>query len=235
MRYIIVDDEPIARRGMERLAAQAPSLTHVGSFDQAESASAYLENNPVDLIFLDIQMPGVNGLDFAKYVPKTTLIIFTTAFAEFALDSYEVDAVDYLVKPISQKRFLRAVSKAMAYHGMLLSEERNTNIEQVENDFMFIRSERRFFKVNFDDILFVEGLKDYVIIQTGEQRLITHMNLKTIHGLLPQNQFLRVNRSYIVNKQQIDSFSNNDVFIGQYEIAIGNFYQDAFLTVLMGK
>ncbi|MEC3878790.1 LytR/AlgR family response regulator transcription factor [Parapedobacter sp. 10938] len=234
MRCIIVDDEPIARRGMERLVAQASSLTHVGSFDSAESASAYLENNPVDLVFLDIQMPGVNGLEFAKDVPKATLIIFTTAFAEFALDSYTVDAVDYLVKPITSGRFQRAVSKATAYHGMLLSEERNTRIEQVESQSMFIRSERRFFKVNFADILFIEGLKDYVVIQNGDKRLITHMNLKGIHGMLPQSQFLRVNRSYIVNKQQIDSFSNNDVFIGPYEIAIGSFYQEAFLAALMG-
>lgn len=235
MKCIIVDDEPIARRGMERLVAPIPSLAHVGSFDHAESASTYLEGNPADLVFLDIQMPGVNGLEFAKHVPKATLIIFTTAFAEFALDSYAVDAVDYLVKPISKDRFERAVSKAAAYHGMLLSEERNTQIERVESDFMFIRSERRFFKVVFTDILFVEGLKDYVVIQTGDQRLITHMNLKTIHGLLPESQFLRVNRSYIVNKQQIDSFSNNDVFIGPYEIAIGSVYQDAFLAALMGK
>lgn len=234
MKSIIVDDEPIARRGMERLVAQMSTLVHVGSFDRAEPASAYLENNPVDLIFLDIRMPGVSGLEFAEHVPKTTLIIFTTAFAEFALDSYEVDAVDYLVKPITPERFQRAVSKAVAYHGMLLSEERNTHIEQVASQFMFIRSERRFFKVNFADILFVEGLKDYVVIQTGEQRLITHMNLKTIHGLLPPHQFLRVNRSYIVNKQRVDSFSNNDVFIGPYEIAIGNFYQEAFLAALMG-
>lgn len=235
MRCIVVDDEPIARKGMERLVAQAASLTHVGSFDHAESASAYLENDPVDLIFLDIRMPGVNGLEFAKTVPKTTLIVFTTAFAEFAIDSYAVDAVDYLVKPITSERFQRAVSKATAYHEMLASEERNADVEQVENSFMFIRSERRFFKVNFADILFIEGLKDYVVIQLDEQRLITHMNLKTIHALLPGQQFLRINRSYIVNKLRIDSFSNNDVFIGQYEIAIGSSYQDAFLAVLIGK
>ncbi len=235
MRCIIVDDEPIARRGMERLAAQVPSLTHMGSFDHAESASTYLESNPVDLIFLDIQMPGISGLEFAERIPKTTLIIFTTAFAEFALESYEVDAVDYLVKPITEERFQRAVSKATAYHGMLRSEERNTHIEQVESHFMFIRSERRFFKVNFAAILFIEGLKDYVVIQTDDQRLITHMNLKTIYELLPSHQFLRVNRSYIVNKDRVDSFSNNDVFIGQFEIAIGNVYQEAFLAALMGN
>src|SRR5690606_17459320 len=134
-----------------------------------------------------------------KSVPKTTLVIFTTAFAEFALDSYELDAVDYLVKPIKPQRFEKAVEKATNYHRMLLSEEKYANVEQVESEFVFIKSDRRFFKVNLKDILFVEGLKDYVIIQAEHQRLITHMNLKTIHEILPQYQFLRVSRSYIVN------------------------------------
>ena len=118
---------------------------------------------------------------------------------------------------------------------MLLSEEKNANIEQVESEFIFIKSDRRFFKVNFKDILFVEGLKDYVIIHTEAQRLITHMNLKTIHGLLPQSSFLRVNRSNIVHRDRIDSFSNNDVFIGNHEIGIGNHYRDAFFEELMKK
>lgn len=118
---------------------------------------------------------------------------------------------------------------------MLLSEEKAGDIELVENNFIFIKSDRRFFKVNFKDILFVEGLKDYVIIQMENQRLITHMNVKTIHGLLPQNRFLRVNRSYLVNKERIDSFTNNEVFIGDYEIGIGNYYRNVFFEELMKK
>lgn len=235
MKCIIVDDEPIARRGMEKLVAQVAPLKLAGSFENAETASAYLENHAADLIFLDIRMPGMNGIEFAKKIPKTTLVIFTTAFAEFALDSYEVDAVDYLVKPIRPERFRRAVEKAEAYLAMLVSEERNANVGQVESDFIFIKSDRRFFKVGFADILFIEGLKDYVVIQMEGRRLITHMNLRNIHELLPQKQFLRANRSCIVNRDHIGSFSNNDVFIGQYEIAIGNFYRDSFFEALMGK
>lgn len=235
MKCIIVDDEPIARQGIGTLVNNIPSLELLGCFGNAEAAANFITDTTVDLIFLDIQMPGLDGIAFAKNTPKTTLVIFTTAFAEFALDGYEVDAVDYLVKPINPKRFEKAVEKAISYHTMLLSEEKNANIEQVENEFVFIKSDRRFFKVNFKDMLFVEGLKDYVIIQTESQRLITHMNLKTIHELLPQNKFLRVNRSYIVNKDRIDSFSNNDVFIGNYEIGIGNYYRDAFFEELMKK
>ncbi|GAE82842.1 LytR/AlgR family response regulator transcription factor [Bacteroides reticulotermitis] len=235
MKCIVVDDEPIARRGIKKLVSKISSLEFVGAFESAETAADFMKDNPVDLIFLDIRMPGISGIEFARKISETTLIIFTTAFAEFAIDSYEVDAIDYLVKPIKPERFSKAVEKAIYYHEMLLSEERNTNVEQVENSFMFIKSDRRFFKVNFDDILFIEGLKDYVIIQSESQRLITHMNLKTIHEQLPQSQFIRINRSYIVNKDRINSFSNNDVFIDKYEIAIGNFYRDSFFESLMGQ
>ncbi len=241
MKCIIVDDEPIARRGIERLANNIPSLELSGGFESAEAAAVFMKDHAVDLIFLDIQMPGISGIEFAKNIPKTTLVIFTTAFAEFAVDSYEVDAVDYLVKPIKPERFEKAVGKAVSYHAMLLSEEKNTiaerdvNTEQVETEFILIKSDRRFFKVKLKDILFIEGLKDYVILQTGQQRLITHMNLKTIHDMLPQKIFLRANRSYIVNKDRVDSFSNNDVFIGSYEIGISDFYRDTFLGELMKK
>ena len=233
MKCIIVDDEPIARRGIKNLLERVPSLELLGSFENAEAAEVFIKGNPADLIFLDIQMPGITGIEFAQKIPKTTLVIFTTAYAEFALDSYEVDAVDYLVKPIKPERFEKAVEKAMSYYEMLLSEERKNQIEQVEHDYIFIKSDRRFFKVSFKNILFIEGLKDYVVIQTDENRLITHMNIKTIHDLLPHKMFIRANRSYIVNKNRIDSFSNNDIFIDKYEIAIGNFYRDSFLELIM--
>src|SRR5690554_3226696 len=235
MKCIIVDDEPIARKGMEKLVCTVSALELLDSFEDAEASAVFMMDKAVDLVFLDIQMPGINGMEFAKSVPKNTLVIFTTAFSEYALDSYELDAVDYLVKPIKPQRFEKAVEKAINYHEMLLSAERNANIEQVENDFVFIKSDRRFFKVSFKDILFIEGLKDYVILQAENQRLITHMNLKTIHGTLPPDRFLRVNRSYIVNKDRIDSFSNNDVYIGDYEIAIGNHYRDVFFDELLRK
>ena len=233
MKCIIVDDEPIARLGIKKLLERVPLLELSGSFENAEAAESFMEDNPVDLIFLDIQMPGITGIEFAQKIPKTTLVIFTTAYAEFALDSYEVDAIDYLVKPIKPERFEKAVEKAGSYYDMLHSEERRNQVEQVEHDYIFIKSDRRFFKVYFNNVLFIEGLKDYVIIQTDETRLITHMNVKTIHDLLPDKMFIRANRSYIVNKNRIDSFSNNDVFIDKYEIAIGNFYRDSFLELLM--
>lgn len=233
MTTLIIDDEPIARRGVEKLAAGIPELEVLGCFESADAAAAFMADNAVDLIFLDIQMPGTNGVDFAKRIPKTTLVIFTTAFSEYAVDSYEVDAVDYLVKPIKPQRFNRAVEKAVSYHALLLSEEEKAKVDEVDSDFIFIKSDRRFFKVDFKEILFIEGLKDYVIIQTDSRRLITHMNLKTIHALLPQRKFLRANRSYIVNKDRISSFSNSDIFVGTYEVGISNFYRNSFFEALM--
>ena len=220
MKYIIVDDEPIARRGIEKLAGQIGSLELVGSFENAEAAGMFMIANQVDLVFLDIQMPGISGMDLARQMSPATLIIFTTAYAEFAVDSYELDAVDYLLKPIRPDRFEKAVAKALSYHEILVSEKDKNQMEQVESNFIFIKSDRRYFKVDFKNILFIEALKDYVIIQTVKQRLITHLNLKTIHEMLPQTIFLKPNRSYIINKDHIDSFSNNDIFIDKYEIAL---------------
>lgn len=234
MKCIIVDDEPIARKGIKKLVEQIPQLQLIDCFNNAESASDFIQSATVDLIFLDIQMPGINGIDFARTIPKQTLIIFTTAYSEYALDSYEVDAIDYLVKPIDKNRFTKAVDKAIDYHSLLIAEE-TEQIENIEEEFIFIKSERRYFKVNLKDILFIEGLKDYVIIQLEEQRLITRMNLRTIHELLPKSIFLRVNKSYIVNTKQINSFDNNDIFLGKYEVAIGNSYRDTFFEEFVMK
>lgn len=234
MKCIIVDDEPIAREGIKLLVKEMPQLELLKSFNNAEDASVFINKKNVDLIFLDINMPGTNGIEFARAVPKQTLIIFTTAYSQYALDSYEVDAVDYLVKPIDPVKFRKAVNKAVVYHSLLINEEKE-NIDSVENEFIFVKSDRKYFKVNLEDILFVEGLKDYVIIQLDDRRIITRMNLKNIHELLPVNTFFRINKSYIVNQKHIESFDNNDVFIRNYEIAIGNSYRDEFFRDFVNK
>ncbi|WP_308756581.1 LytTR family DNA-binding domain-containing protein [uncultured Bacteroides sp.] len=232
MKCIIVDDEPIARKGIKKLVDQISQLELLGDFSSAETASEFIQTTTVDLIFLDIQMPGINGIEFARSISRHTLIIFTTAYSEYALDSYEVDAVAYLVKPIDPAKFRKAVDKAITYHSLLLEEE-TKSVENVEDGCIFVKSDRRYFKVNLKDILFIEGLKDYVIIQMEGQRIITRMNIKSIHELLPQSTFLRINRSYIINRHHIDSFDNNDVFIKNHEVAIGNSYRDAFFVELM--
>lgn len=234
MNCIIVDDEPLAREAIELLVESDAHLKLLGTFNNALSASKFMEDKLVDLVFLDIQMPGITGIEFARTIPRRTLVIFTTAYTEYALDSYEVDAIDYLVKPVEPERFQKAVDKAMIYHALLLQEEKE-NIETIDSEYFFVKSDRRYFKVNYKDVLFIEGLKDYVIIQLSDQRIITRMNLKAIYELLPKKEFLRVNKSYIVNTNHIDSFDNNDIFIGNYEIAIGNTYRDIFFDAFMKK
>lgn len=235
MNCIIVDDEPLGRKAIQLLVQDTPSLTLCGSFGDAVSAGKFMQASPVDLVFLDIKMPGVNGLEFARMIPSETLVIFVTAYAEYALDSYEVDAIDYLVKPIEIERFKRAVVKAHAYQTLLKTDNSKNLVESVTADHIFVKAERRYFKIQFRNILFIEGLKDYVVIQTPEQKIVTKMNLKSIHEILPKDIFLRSNKSYIVNTDHIDSFDNNDVFIGKYEISIGNSYRDAFFETFFMK
>ena len=211
MNCIIVDDEPLAREAMKLLIEEAECLQLVGSFNSAATASDFMEQHVVDLVFLDIQMPGITGIEFARTISKRTLVIFTTAYTEYALDSYEVDAIDYLIKPVEAERFQKAVEKAQSYHSLLLQEEKEA-IETI-----------------------VAAEYFYVILQLGEQRIITRMSLKAVFDLLPKDSFLRVNKSYIVNTAHIDSFDNNDIFIKSYEIAIGNSYRDDFFEGFVMK
>jgi len=234
MNCIIVDDEPLARKAIEILLKDIPQLSLTGTFNNAQTASVFMQENTVDLVFLDIQMPGITGIEFAKTIPPQTLVIFTTAYSEYAIDSYEVDAVDFLVKPIETERFTKAVNKAATYHSLLLNEEKNS-LKTIEDDFFFVKSDRKYFKIHFDEILFIEGLKNYVVIQMDAQRVITKMTLKTISDYLPPKNFFRINKSYIVNTQKITSLDNNDLFIRSYEIAIGNNYRDAFFEEFVNK
>ncbi len=228
MNCIIVDDEPLAREAIQMLIDQTNNLDLIGSFNSPDAATNFLVNNEVDLIFLDIQMPGINGIEFAKTIPNDTFVIFTTAFSEFATDSYEVDAIDYLIKPVKLERFQKGVDKAQSYYKLFNADYANNNIENITDDYFFIKADRKIVKIHFNDILFIEGLKDYVVMHTENQKVITAMNIKTIHDQLPKNMFVRVSKSYIINAKKIDSVDNNTVYIGKNEIPIGNIYRDFF-------
>lgn len=235
MNCIIVDDEPLAREAIQMLVEQTQNLNLIGSFNSVESVSKFMNDNSVDLIFLDIQMPGTNGIDFARTISKDTFVIFTTAFSEFATDSYEVDAIDYLIKPVKLERFQKAVEKAETYARLFKADLINNNIETVTDDHFFVKADRKIFKVYFDNILFIEGLKDYVVMHTENQKVITAMNIKTIYDQLPKNIFVRVSKSFIINSKQIESVDNNTVYIGKNEIPIGNIYRDFFFDEFVTK
>ncbi|AXY72562.1 DNA-binding response regulator [Paraflavitalea soli] len=228
MNCIIIDDEPLAREAIEMLIAQINDLDLIGSFSSPETVTDFMAGNTVDLIFLDIQMPGFNGIEFARTIPKETFVIFTTAYAQFATDSYEVDAIDYLIKPIRSERFQKAVEKANTYSKLFKADYANNNIEQVADDFFFVKADRRIFKVYFNNILFIQGLKDYVVMHSENQKVMTAMNIKNIYDQLPKDMFVRVSKSYIINVKHIGSVDNNTVYIGANEIPIGNIYRDFF-------
>jgi DNA-binding LytR/AlgR family response regulator len=229
MNCIVVDDEPLAVKWLEKLITDTDSLHLLGTFTNALHANGFLKSSSVDLLFLDIQMSSLNGLDFMKSLVEPPLVIFVTAYSQFALESYELDAVDYLLKPVRMERFLKSVNKASDYFSLLRNaKDRNTSL-QVGNDHIFVRSDKRFVKLFFEDILVIEGLKDYVVIKTADkQKVITAMNIKTILEQLPQNIFARVSKSHIVNANHIKSLDSNHVFINNEEIPIGNLYRDPF-------
>jgi DNA-binding LytR/AlgR family response regulator len=234
MNCIVVDDEPLAREAMAMLIERTDNLTLLNSFSGAKNAAQFLEENDVDLIFLDIEMPGTNGLEFSKTIPKQTLIVFTTAYSQYAVDSYDGFAIDYLVKPVKLSRFEQAVSKALFCFKLLKAGQFNQNIISSENYF-FVKAERRFFKVYFDDILFIEGLKDYVVLHTTEQKIVTAMNIKTIHAQMAQNVFVRISKSFIININKVTSFDNSRIYILDHEIPVGNVYRNHFFNEFVEK
>lgn len=240
MKCIIIDDEWIARLGMKRIVESHSDLELIGIFDSANEAAKFMSDNPVDLIFLDIQMPDITGIEFARQIPETTMVIFTTAYSEYAIDSYNVDAIDYLLKPIDPDRCARAIEKARQYH-KLISTAANLGCSETKSgsEHLIIKADRRYVRLQFSNILFIEGMKDYVIIHAVPQtsgnpsKIITRQTIKGMEALLPVESFIRVNKSYIVNINYIDAFDTNDVLVGTWEIAIGVTYRDAVLRRLL--
>ncbi|WP_153393259.1 LytR/AlgR family response regulator transcription factor [Chryseobacterium vaccae] len=234
MNCIIVDDEPLARAEMRSLINEISKIEILGEFSNAPAALDFLKTNDTDLIFLDIEMPMVTGLEFAEMLPEGTLVIFTTAYSQYALKSYELEAVDYLLKPVDPKRLEKAIGKAILYSELLSKNTIKNTVESNTEDFLFIKADRRFYKISFSDVKFIEGLKDYVVIHTRQQKLITAMNLKTIHQKISCEAFLRVSKSYVVNVDFIDSFDNHNIYIDESEIPIGEVYRSEFFTKYAG-
>jgi DNA-binding LytR/AlgR family response regulator len=234
MNCIIVDDEPLARAEMKALIEEISNTEILRDFSNARMALEFLSLNQVDLIFLDIEMPMVTGLEFATQLPGSAMVIFTTAYPQYALKSYELDAIDYLLKPIDKSRLNKAIRKAEAYQGLLSNSPEKNTVEGSTADFLLIKSDRRFHRIKFDDIKFVEGLKDYVVIHTTNQKLITAMNLKTFHQKIPGDTFLRVSKSYIVNKNCIASFDHHTIYLGENELPIGEVYKREFFALYSG-
>lgn len=226
----IVDDEPLALSLLESYVADTPFLKLTGKFSSAKQAMQEMLDNRPDLIFLDIQMPHVNGMEFARIIDDSTKIIFTTAFQDYALEGYRVNAIDYLLKPISYVHFLTASKKVLAWFEAVRAKS-SPPPPTYREDGIFIKSDYKIIRVVFDDILYVEGLKNYIKIYTTKQRaaIVTLMSMKEIENVLPVDRFIRVHRSYIVAKNKIESINKNRLLVAGKEISIGATYKDNFL------
>ena len=228
---IIVDDEPLAVKLLESFAQKTPQLRLEASFTDSVEALAWLREHPVNLAFMDIQMPDMNGMELSHMLPERTKVIFTTAFKEYALESYEVSAIDFLLKPIRYNKFIAAVEKAEQWFSRgdapLASAPEATSTKTT----MFIRVDGELRQVNFNKILYVEGMKDYVRFHIEGERLplTTHMTMKAVEDALPTDAFMRINRSYVVRLDKIRTVDRNlCVYIGDEIIRVTDAYRDAF-------
>ena len=230
LNCIIVDDEPLALDLLETYVRRTPFLRLTARCDNAVEALAALDKEPVDLAFLDIQMPELNGLELSRLITHRTKIIFTTAFEQYALEGFRVDAVDYLLKPFNYAEFLRAATKAQH----LVELERNQSADACHPDSIFVKSDYKFVQIELRHILYIEGLKDYVRIQTDTPQggILTLMNMKNIEERLPADTFLRIHRSYIVNINQIKTIERNRIVFGKVYIPVSDSYKDRFAEML---
>jgi len=224
LKCAIVDDEPLALELLKSYVKKTPVLELNGAYSSAIEAMKMLPDNPVDLLFLDIQMPELNGLEFSHMVPENTRIVFTTAFGQYALDGYKVNALDYLLKPISYTDFLQSVNKAVQW----FDRKRGTDNEPTDKpDFIYVKSDYKLIQISLKDILYIEGLKDYVKIHLeGESRPILSLtSLKALEEKLPTDRFIRVHRSYIVQKQKIRVIDKARIVFGKEYIPVSESYK----------
>lgn len=235
IRAIIVDDEPLAQEIIETYVQKMPNMELVAVCNHALEANEVLKNETVDLMFLDIQMPQLSGIDFLKTLANPPFVIFTTAHADYAVQGFELDAVDYLLKPISFERFLKAVNKVSDKLSKR-KQEQDSSIVEFGEGFFFVKADKKLVKVNFDDILYIEGLKDYVIIRMEVGRVITLQTMKSLEDKLPVSKFKRVHRSYIVNIKKISAILGNMVEIMEggkvKQLPIGKNYRDELMEMI---
>ena len=233
LRCIVVDDEPLAVKMLENFISRTPGLTLEASFTDPVAALERIRQSCPQLVFLDIQMPDLNGMELSRMIPDGTRIIFTTAFKQYAFDSYEVSALDFLLKPIRYQKFLEAAEKARKWFDMVESAAETPQAAPAPEDktSVFVKADGQLRKVEFSDIRFVEGMKDYVLLHLCSERrpIVTHITMKAVEELLPPAAFMRVHRSYIVALDKIDSIGGTyDISIGDTLIHVSEAYKAAF-------
>ena len=231
LRCLAIDDEPLALELLEDNIRQVPYLRLEGKCSNALEALKFLQEQTVDLIFLDIQMPGLTGLQFIQSLTNRPMIILVTAYEKFALEGFNLDVVDYLVKPVALDRFIKACNKAWELHNL---RSKKAEGSAVEPEYLFVNVEYSLLKIEFADILWIEGLKDYIRVhlKSNSKPVITRMSMKSIEEELPSSKFIRVHKSFIVSVSAITSVRKNSIFIGSEEIPVGDNYKEAVNTLI---
>lgn len=226
---LIVDDEAVAREIIETHLSKIKNTTVVASCSNAIEAFNHISNHTIDLVFLDINMPEISGISFAKSINKNIKVIFTTAYRDYAVEGFELKAVDYLLKPISFDRLQKALTTYFDIYGNVTEP---TTLTQEVSDFMFVRSDRKMIKINYDAIRYIESYSDYLKIHTATETIVTRETITAIEAKLPRRQFLRIHRSYIIAIQHIESFTNEHISIHKQALSISRSYKKDVLEQL---
>ena len=229
---IVIDDEPLARRGIKEYIAEMDFLNLIGEFDSPLKSSPLLDSSEVQLIFLDIQMPKITGLDFFKTLKQPPPVIFTTAYPQHALEGFELNALDYLVKPISFERFLKAAHKAKEYYEL---RSKNQKAGDGKADHIFIKVDGRLVKIFFEDILFVEALQNYIAVHTKDKKYISYLTLHGLSEFLPPAFFIKTHKSFIVSINKVISIEGNNLKIGSHQVPMSRSLKEYVIIKLLGK
>jgi len=231
-RCLIIDDEPPAREVIKRYIEQIELLELAGECANAIQAITTLQQQPIDLIFLDIRLPQLNGTDFLKTLKNPPKVIFTTAYAEYAVEGYELDVVDYLMKPIRFDRFLKAVNKAFPVQDKQAPLKGEVQEEKRNDSFVYFRADRKMVKVLLNEILYIESMKDYVKVVTVDSTIITKQSISSVEAMLPEKLFVRTHRSFIVSLHKIKSFTNELIEVSNASIPVGKLYRNGVMKLL---
>jgi DNA-binding LytR/AlgR family response regulator len=232
---IIIDDEPLARKGLKEYISDVSFLQLTGEFDNPLKATDQLREGKVQLLFLDIQMPKITGIDFFKTLSQAPPVIFTTAYPQYALEGFEVAALDYLVKPISFDRFFKAALKAKEYYEIRQKDILIENKANTATDHFFIKTDNKLVKILFNDVLFIEALQNYINIYTTEKKYIAYLTLHSIEEYLPADRFIKTHKSYIVSIAKVAGIENNDLLIGTHRVPVSRNLKDDILHQLIGN
>jgi DNA-binding LytR/AlgR family response regulator len=232
IKCIIVDDEPFAQKGLEEYIKEVDFLELVAVCDNAMQAYPLLHNNKADLILLDIEMPELSGIDFIKSLKKMPAVIFTTAYPQYALQSYDLDVIDYLVKPISFQRFLKAVNKAKHF---LADKLKDPSQIAAENDYLFLKVNHQLKKILYRDILFIEALQNYVAIHLADKKIINYITISAMEKKLPANLFMRIHKSYIIALDKIEMIAGSKIIINTHELPVSRNVKDKLMHAVEEK